>query len=58
MFGKLQSLCSHCHEAHKKYTQHRGFERPTIGEDGWPIDPNKQIENENGDGDDDIEIVG
>ncbi len=35
--GKLQSLCSHCHESTKKVVDLRGYD-PTIGPDGMPID--------------------
>jgi hypothetical protein len=40
--GKLQSLCSHCHESRKKRFEHRGYDN-TIGEDGWPIDPRHPV---------------
>jgi 5-methylcytosine-specific restriction enzyme A len=36
--GKLQSLCTRCHESGKKYEEQRGY-RSDIGLDGWPIDP-------------------
>jgi 5-methylcytosine-specific restriction endonuclease McrA len=36
--GKLQSLCSRCHESGKKYEEHRGYQND-IGADGWPVDP-------------------
>lgn len=36
-YGKLQSLCTHCHESRKKYVEHRGFNND-IGIDGMPID--------------------
>jgi len=37
-FGELQSLCKHCHDSDKRFLELRGYERPTIGEDGWPIE--------------------
>jgi hypothetical protein len=37
-FGKLQSLCTHCHESRKQFEESRGFDL-TVGIDGWPIDP-------------------
>ena len=40
--GKLQSLCSHCHESRKKSAEHRGYDR-TIGPDGLPIDPRHPV---------------
>jgi 5-methylcytosine-specific restriction protein A len=40
--GKLQSLCSHCHESRKKFAEHRGYDR-TIGPDGLPIDPRHPV---------------
>ena len=26
--GRVQSLCAHCHESRKKFTEHRGFYNP------------------------------
>jgi 5-methylcytosine-specific restriction enzyme A len=36
--GALQSLCWPCHERRKKAIEARGYD-PTIGLDGYPIDP-------------------
>jgi 5-methylcytosine-specific restriction enzyme A len=35
--GLLQSLCERCHNSDKRLLE-RGFRRPTIGVDGWPIE--------------------
>ena len=40
--GKLQSLCSHCHESRKKQIEHRGYDN-TIGADGLPTDPRHPV---------------
>src|SRR5262245_337072 len=37
--GKLQSLCSDCHNSTKQQIEARGYSRE-IGIDGWPVDPN------------------
>jgi 5-methylcytosine-specific restriction endonuclease McrA len=34
----LQSLCTNCHSSRKRLVTERGYD-PTIGTDGWPIDP-------------------
>jgi 5-methylcytosine-specific restriction enzyme A len=36
--GAVQSLCRNCHESRKKLIEHRGYD-PTIGPDGYPVDP-------------------
>jgi 5-methylcytosine-specific restriction endonuclease McrA len=36
--GRLQSLCKPCHDGDKRYFEQRGYDRPTIGVDGWPIE--------------------
>jgi 5-methylcytosine-specific restriction endonuclease McrA len=40
-FGKLQSLCKHCHDGTKHSIEDRerryGY-RPGYGSDGWPVD--------------------
>ena len=36
--GELQSLCANCHNSRKRLITARGYD-PTIGVDGWPIDP-------------------
>jgi hypothetical protein len=36
--GKLQSLCSRCHNSRKRLEETLGFSS-AIGRDGWPIDP-------------------
>src|SRR5262245_5521159 len=36
--GRLQSLCKPCHDSEKRYLELRGYERPTIGVDGYPIE--------------------
>jgi hypothetical protein len=40
--GELQSLCKPCHDSRKKFVDFRGYD-PTIGEDGWPIDPRHPV---------------
>ena len=40
--GQLQSLCSTCHNSTKKIIETRGFD-PTIGVDGWPLDPRHPV---------------
>jgi 5-methylcytosine-specific restriction endonuclease McrA len=37
-YGELQSLCSPCHDSIKRTVEYRGYD-PSIGVDGWPIDP-------------------
>jgi hypothetical protein len=37
-FGKLQSLCPHCHSSDKRYADDRGYDKD-IGVDGFPLDP-------------------
>lgn len=37
-FGKLQSLCSPCHDGPKQAEERRGFVQ-ALGDDGWPADP-------------------
>ena len=37
--GKLQSLCKQCHDSDKRYLDKHGQAWPTIGHDGWPIEP-------------------
>jgi hypothetical protein len=39
LLGKLQSLCSECHDREKQRIEVRGF-GSAIGDDGWPLDPN------------------
>jgi 5-methylcytosine-specific restriction enzyme A len=36
--GRLQSLCSTCHNKDKQLEERRGY-RTDVGKDGWPIDP-------------------
>jgi hypothetical protein len=40
--GKLQSLCTRCHESRKKRIEIRGYD-PTVGVDGWPLDRNHPV---------------
>jgi 5-methylcytosine-specific restriction enzyme A len=39
-FGKLQSLCSPCHDSRKRAVDIRGYDAAAIDADGWPLDPN------------------
>ena len=38
-FGKLQSLCTACHESAKRTIENRGYS-VEVGLDGWPVDRN------------------
>jgi hypothetical protein len=40
--GKLQSLCTRCHESRKKFVEHRGYDN-TIGVDGWRLVPRHPV---------------
>jgi hypothetical protein len=43
--GKLQSLCTHCHESRKKSVENiekRGYDK-TVDVTGWPIDPRHPV---------------
>lgn len=35
--ANLQTLCQHCHNAHKQSYERTGRKRQTIGLDGWPV---------------------
>jgi len=49
--GKLQSLCSNCHESGKDFLTKHGRPRPIYGADGYPIQT-LNIEARGGDGGD------
>ena len=36
--ANLQAICKECHDSRKQLIERHGFD-PTVGEDGWPIDP-------------------
>jgi 5-methylcytosine-specific restriction endonuclease McrA len=40
--GRLQSLCSRCHESTKKLVERHGY-LPDVGVDGLPIDKNHPV---------------
>jgi 5-methylcytosine-specific restriction enzyme A len=40
--GKLQSLCSNCHECKKKFREKNGYDKG-CDIDGWPLDPNHPV---------------
>jgi hypothetical protein len=40
--GELQSLCVNCHNSRKRLMTERGYD-PTIGDDGWPTDPQHPV---------------
>jgi 5-methylcytosine-specific restriction enzyme A len=37
-FGRLQSLCAHCHSSTKAFAERRGY-RSEIDANGYPVDP-------------------
>jgi 5-methylcytosine-specific restriction enzyme A len=40
--GKLQSLCSNCHESRKKFKEKHGYDKG-CDVDGLPLDPNHPV---------------
>ena len=40
--GKLQSLCSNCHESRKKFREKHGYDK-AVGVDGLPLDKNDPV---------------
>lgn len=36
--ANLQALCKGCHDGRKQRAEALGYD-PTVGEDGWPVDP-------------------
>jgi len=41
-FGRLQSLCDHCHNSRKKDIERLDYDR-TVGVDGLPVDRNHPV---------------